>query len=98
MGGQDANDIAAPYVKALADFRTAVRKAAKEGNTTALLQASDAVRDEVMPKLGVKLSDDDAAFPYYFVDKATLLEFVAVFFFFIFFSAFVLALVVLILN
>lgn len=71
--GQSAQDVAEPFVKALVQFRTQVRDSARaKADGAAILKLSDQLRDDVLPDLGVKLADDDPAFPYYFVDPAVL--------------------------
>ena len=62
-GGGDKEATLAPYLDTLNTFRTAVREAAR-GNSkdpkamaSQVLGACDAVRDEQLPKLGVRLED-----------------------------------------
>jgi cysteinyl-tRNA synthetase len=56
-GGDDSEAI----IDALAEFRERVRTAARSGDTKALFDACDWVRDEKMATLGVKLEDTEGA-------------------------------------
>ena len=47
----------APYLDALTQFREAVRVAAMSGDTRAVLQAADHLRDVTLPDLGVRMED-----------------------------------------
>lgn len=69
----NARDVARPYVAALVDFRKLVRDLAKKSGEAgaALLRATDDLRDEIMPKLDVKISDD-GEFGFVFQDRAEL--------------------------
>ena len=53
-------ELLTPYLDALATFRSTVREAAKAKDTGAILAACDALRDEVLPPLGVQLEDAGA--------------------------------------
>lgn len=58
-GGAASSEAAlAPMLDAWAEFRNGVRSRARELRDPALLGLCDAVRDEVMPRLGVRLEDD----------------------------------------
>jgi cysteinyl-tRNA synthetase len=71
--GKSHQDVAEPFVKALVQYRTQVRDAARsKAEHTSFLKLSDQLRDDVLPDLGVKLADDDPTFPFYFVDPAIL--------------------------
>eukprot|EP01122_Echinamoeba_exundans_P010506 TRINITY_DN394_c0_g1_i1.p1 TRINITY_DN394_c0_g1~~TRINITY_DN394_c0_g1_i1.p1 ORF type:complete len:805 (-),score=211.69 TRINITY_DN394_c0_g1_i1:38-2125(-) len=71
--GKSHQDVAEPFVKALVQFRTQIRDAARsKSEHVSFLKLSDQLRDDVLPDLGVKLADDDPTFPYYFVDPAVL--------------------------
>lgn len=50
-------DIAMPYLNALADFRDVVRKEARESKQTNILKECDRLRDDTLPELGVRLED-----------------------------------------
>lgn len=58
--GVSKEEVVAPYLDALSDYRVAVRKAARKGDVGAVLRATDAIRDEVLPRLGVRLEDKGA--------------------------------------
>ena len=65
-GGEGNNQagteaVVAPLLDSWAKFRTDVRTRARELKDGALLGLCDAVRDEAMPKLGVRLEDDGVA-------------------------------------
>lgn len=72
--GLSERDIARPYVAAIVDFRKTVRALAKNAgpSTSALLQATDALRDDVMPHLDVKIADD-SEFGFVFQNREELL-------------------------
>jgi len=61
-GGDDqsssAEAVVTPIVDAWAKFRTDVRTRARELKDQPLLNMCDVIRDEAMPKLGVRLEDD----------------------------------------
>eukprot|EP00057_Strongylocentrotus_purpuratus_P008029 XP_011662503.1 PREDICTED: cysteine--tRNA ligase, cytoplasmic isoform X2 [Strongylocentrotus purpuratus] len=46
-----------PYLKVLAEFRQTIRQKARILQATEILQLCDALRDEVLPDLGVRLED-----------------------------------------
>uniref|UniRef100_A0A673TX55 Cysteine--tRNA ligase, cytoplasmic n=1 Tax=Suricata suricatta TaxID=37032 RepID=A0A673TX55_SURSU len=46
-----------PYLQVLSEFREGVRKIAREQNVPEVLQLSDALRDCILPALGVRLED-----------------------------------------
>ncbi|XP_072171919.1 cysteine--tRNA ligase, cytoplasmic-like [Diadema setosum] len=46
-----------PYLKALAEFRQTIRQKARTLQATEILQLCDALRDDVLPDLGVRLED-----------------------------------------
>ncbi|XP_075401332.1 cysteine--tRNA ligase, cytoplasmic [Tenrec ecaudatus] len=48
-----------PYLQALSEFREGVRRIAREKQVSEVLQLSDALRDDVMPELGVRLEDHE---------------------------------------
>lgn len=59
-GGANAEDTIRPYLDTLRDFRFDVRAAMRDKDVdhkAVVLQACDRVRDEVLPKLGVRLED-----------------------------------------
>lgn len=49
--------ILSPYLDALAQYREKVRVFAMAGNMQAILDLTDALRDDVMPELGVRMED-----------------------------------------
>ncbi|KJE97474.1 cysteinyl-tRNA synthetase [Capsaspora owczarzaki ATCC 30864] len=60
IGGADgasADIVLLPAAKTIAAFRDVVRKEARASKATALLQACDALRDETLPQLGIRLED-----------------------------------------
>ncbi|XP_045153261.1 cysteine--tRNA ligase, cytoplasmic isoform X2 [Echinops telfairi] len=48
-----------PYLQALSEFREGVRRIAREKQVSEVLQLSDALRDDIMPELGVRLEDHE---------------------------------------
>lgn len=54
-GGKEA--VLTPYLDTLAKFREAVRTAAMRGDTKAVLEAADLLRDVTLPDLGVRMED-----------------------------------------
>jgi len=59
-GGVDAGSkeqVLAPLLDVLTKFRESVRLAAISGDTKAVLAAADALRDDVLPDLGVRMED-----------------------------------------
>lgn len=64
-----------PYLSALADFRNSVRDVARTQKCNEILTICDALRDDVLPNLGVRLEDrDGAAVSIKLVDRDTLLK------------------------
>ncbi|KAJ8249094.1 hypothetical protein GJAV_G00231110 [Gymnothorax javanicus] len=55
----DLESTVMPYLKALSDFREGVRKVAREEKVTEVLQLCDALRDDILPDLGVRLEDHE---------------------------------------
>ncbi|XP_014884796.1 cysteine--tRNA ligase, cytoplasmic isoform X3 [Poecilia latipinna] len=77
VGGQavDLESTVMPYLAVLSDFREDVRKIAREQKVTALLRLCDAVRDDTLPELGVRLEDHEGQPTVVkLVDKETLLR------------------------
>ena len=56
-GGENKEELLAPYLDALTSFREKVRVAAMSQDSTAVLQAADELRDMVLPELGVRMED-----------------------------------------
>lgn len=52
-----------PYLRALADFREAVRQEARTLKASKILELCDKLRDDVLPNLGVSLEDRENAKP-----------------------------------
>ncbi|KAF6332655.1 hypothetical protein mRhiFer1_002118 [Rhinolophus ferrumequinum] len=48
-----------PYLQVLSEFREGVRKIAREKKVPEVLQLSDALRDDILPELGVRLEDHE---------------------------------------
>ncbi|XP_027387477.1 cysteine--tRNA ligase, cytoplasmic isoform X1 [Bos indicus x Bos taurus] len=48
-----------PYLQVLSEFREGVRRIAREHRVPEVLQLSDALRDDVLPELGVRLEDHE---------------------------------------
>ncbi|XP_059566682.1 cysteine--tRNA ligase, cytoplasmic [Myotis daubentonii] len=64
-----------PYLQALAEFRADVRRIARERHVPEVLQLSDALRDDVLPELGVRLEDHEGLPTVVkLVDRETLLR------------------------
>lgn len=64
-----------PYLTALAEFRNTVRDVARTQNCSDILTICDALRDDVLPNLGVRLEDrDGGAVSIKLVDRETLLR------------------------
>ncbi|KAG8522564.1 Cysteine--tRNA ligase, cytoplasmic, partial [Galemys pyrenaicus] len=64
-----------PYLQVLSDFREGVRRIAREKKVPEVLQLSDALRDEVLPELGVRLEDHEGLPTVVkLVDRDTLLR------------------------
>jgi cysteinyl-tRNA synthetase len=55
--GGSKEQLLAPYLDILTDFRKKVRLAAMSGDTASVLNLVDALRDEVLPKYGVRMED-----------------------------------------
>lgn len=64
-----------PYLQALSDFREGVRRIARDRRVPEVLQLSDALRDDVLPELGVRLEDHEGLPTVVkLVDRETLLR------------------------
>lgn len=64
-----------PYLTALAEFRNSVREVARAQKCTDILNICDALRDDILPNLGVRLEDrEGAAGSIKLVDRETLLK------------------------
>ncbi|NXC17844.1 SYCC protein, partial [Corythaeola cristata] len=48
-----------PYLQVLSEFREGVRQIAREKKVTEVLQLSDALRDDILPELGVRFEDHE---------------------------------------
>ncbi|XP_015193710.2 cysteine--tRNA ligase, cytoplasmic isoform X1 [Lepisosteus oculatus] len=71
----DLESTVLPYLKVLSDFREGVRKIAREKKVTEILQLCDAVRDDILPELGVRLEDHEGLPTVVkLVDRETLLK------------------------
>eukprot|EP00095_Tigriopus_kingsejongensis_P008856 snap_masked-scaffold15_size728074-processed-gene-4.6 protein:Tk08856 transcript:snap_masked-scaffold15_size728074-processed-gene-4.6-mRNA-1 annotation:"hypothetical protein L798_02588" len=58
--GADAEEIAMPFLNALADFRDNVRQQAIQLKATDILKECDVLRDDTLPELGVRLEDKES--------------------------------------
>lgn len=64
-----------PYLTALADFRKVIREIARTQKCTEILDLCDAIRDDILPNLGVRLEDkESAAVSIKLVDREILLR------------------------
>lgn len=62
-----------PYLTTLAEFRNSVREVARSQKCTEILTICDALRDDILPELGVRLEDrEGAASSIKLVDRETL--------------------------
>nr|XP_025859983.1 cysteine--tRNA ligase, cytoplasmic isoform X3 [Vulpes vulpes] len=55
----DLESTVMPYLQVLSEFREGVRKIAREQKVPEVLQLSDALRDDILPELGVRLEDHE---------------------------------------
>jgi len=70
----DRKEILLPFLKNLTDFRSSIRNLAKSNAPNyEYLNLCDDIRDNKMPELGVRISDD-GNFPFEFVDREYLLQ------------------------
>jgi cysteinyl-tRNA synthetase len=64
-----------PYLDAFAKFRDDVRQVARDQKSSAILKLCDAVRDDILPNLGVRLEDHEGQDTVIkLADKETLLR------------------------
>ncbi|ERE81063.1 cysteinyl-tRNA synthetase, cytoplasmic [Cricetulus griseus] len=64
-----------PYLQILSEFREGVRKIAREKKVLEVLQLSDALRDDILPELGVRFEDHEGLPTVVkLVDRDTLLK------------------------
>ncbi|XP_048216984.1 cysteine--tRNA ligase, cytoplasmic isoform X2 [Perognathus longimembris pacificus] len=64
-----------PYLQVLSEFREGVRKIAREKKVPEVLQLSDALRDDILPELGVRFEDHEGLPTVVkLVDRDTLLK------------------------
>lgn len=74
----NVESVLTPVLNALTDYRTRVRSAAREKDFQKVMEASDWVRDDALPPLGVRLSDStDGTTIWMLDDKATIMKEVA---------------------
>lgn len=59
-GTVDVEEIVAPYLDTLSNFRDRVRKSAQDKDPIGVLKACDEIRDDILPYLGVRLEDKGA--------------------------------------
>uniref|UniRef100_A0A452TLH6 Cysteine--tRNA ligase, cytoplasmic n=1 Tax=Ursus maritimus TaxID=29073 RepID=A0A452TLH6_URSMA len=55
----DLESTVMPYLQVLSEFREGVRKIAREQKVPEVLQLSDALRDDILPELGVRFEDHE---------------------------------------
>ncbi|GMH93982.1 hypothetical protein TL16_g12774 [Triparma laevis f. inornata] len=60
-GGESKEDLLAPFLDAVLDFRSAIRSAARDKDFSSLLKLCDGLRDDVLPGLGVQLEDKEGS-------------------------------------
>ncbi|GMH84150.1 hypothetical protein TrVE_jg7116 [Triparma verrucosa] len=58
-GGASKEDLLAPFLDAVLDFRSSIRSAARNKEFEELLKLCDGLRDDVLPGLGVQLEDKE---------------------------------------
>ncbi|XP_059875464.1 cysteine--tRNA ligase, cytoplasmic isoform X2 [Delphinus delphis] len=64
-----------PYLQVLSEFREGVRRVAREHRVPEVLQLSDALRDDILPELGVRFEDHEGLPTVVkLVDRDTLLR------------------------
>jgi cysteinyl-tRNA synthetase len=65
-----------PFVDTIAKFRTLIKESAQDKDLMKVLEACDALRDEILPQLGVKLEDRGKGKPavWKLYDKEELLK------------------------
>ncbi|XP_029438619.1 cysteine--tRNA ligase, cytoplasmic isoform X1 [Rhinatrema bivittatum] len=76
-GGQaiDLESTVMPYLQVLSEFREGIRQIAREKKVNEALQLSDALRDDILPELGVRLEDHEGLPTVVkLVDRETLLK------------------------
>ena len=56
-GAGNVEEVVMPYLSCVADFRKAVREVASKEKSATTLQLCDALRDDVLPLLGVRMED-----------------------------------------
>ncbi|XP_011785503.1 PREDICTED: cysteine--tRNA ligase, cytoplasmic isoform X2 [Colobus angolensis palliatus] len=73
--GLDLESTVMPYLQVLSEFREGVRKIAREQKVPEVLQLSDALRDDILPELGVRFEDHEGLPTVVkLVDRNTLLK------------------------
>ena len=72
LGSGDAAAALGPLLDVIAAFRDDVRAAGREGDTQKVLALCDALRDDALPALGVRLEDKGAASVWKLEDPAVL--------------------------
>nr|XP_033784373.1 cysteine--tRNA ligase, cytoplasmic isoform X2 [Geotrypetes seraphini] len=71
----DLESTVMPYLQVLSEFREGIRQIAREKKVNEVLQLSDALRDDILPELGVRLEDHDGLPTVVkLVDRETLLK------------------------
>uniref|UniRef100_A0A8C4X4H7 Cysteine--tRNA ligase, cytoplasmic n=1 Tax=Erpetoichthys calabaricus TaxID=27687 RepID=A0A8C4X4H7_ERPCA len=77
-GSGETTDLEAtvlPYLNVLSEFREGVRRIAREKKVTEVLQLCDALRDDILPELGVRFEDHEGLPTVVkLVDRETLLK------------------------
>jgi cysteinyl-tRNA synthetase len=73
--GVDVEQMAMPYLMALAEFREKVRQIARQEKAEAILTLCDELRNDILPNVGVRLEDHEGQPPVVkLVDRETLLK------------------------
>lgn len=71
----DVEETVMPYLTALSEFRHSVREVARAQKSSDILNLCDALRDDILPNLGVRFEDrEGAAASIKLVDRETLLR------------------------
>ena len=71
-GGASGAAAAAPLLDAVAAFRDEIRVAGRQGDTKKILELCDALRDDVLPELGIRLEDKASGSVWKLEDPETL--------------------------
>jgi len=73
--GSNVEETQMPLLQVLAEFRGAVRQDARQRQATEILERCDALRDDILPNLGIRLEDrENQPAALKFVDREELLK------------------------